>query len=188
MVESVWRQRLRWRLRGAWQWPTFALLTVVDAALAAWLPWTGEGADVIGAFLFAGFLNLFVVAVFAPIGGIAVRRRRRDLPFMIARDYAATGLLLLIGVVLVIGGLLHRSALQAQRANERAVFAAVHNYLTHQQPQLVSSIGTLDLRQLEPDSYRACVFPVHERLPVCFFVNTNQSPAGITRDPARSVN
>jgi hypothetical protein len=188
MVESVWRQRLRWRLRGAWQWPAFAALTVVDAALAAWLPWTGEGADAIGAFLFAAFVNLIAIAVLAPFLGMALRRRRRDLPFMIARDYAATGLLVAIGVVLVAGGILHRSALQAQRADEHAVFAAVHNYLAHQQPQLVGSIGTLDMRQLEPESYRACVFPAHERLPVCFFVNTDQSPAGITRDPARSVN
>ena len=103
MVESVWRQRLRWRLRGAWQWPVFAVLTVVDAALAAWLPWTGEGADAIGAFLFAGFLNLLAVAVLAPFLGMALRRRRRDLPFMIARDYAGTGLLVFLAVVLLVG-------------------------------------------------------------------------------------
>jgi hypothetical protein len=188
MVESVWRQRLRWRLRGAWQWPAFGALTVIDAALAAWLPWTGEGADAIGAFLFAGFVNLLAVALLAPVLGLAVRRRRRDLPVMIARDYAATALLLFIGFALVVGGILHRSALNHQRANERAVFAAVHTYLTHQQPRFADSIGTLDMRELEHDSYRACVFPAHERLPLCFFVNTNQSPAGITKDPTRSAN
>src|SRR3954449_306409 len=103
MVESVWRQRLRWRLRGAWQWPAFGALTVIDAALVAWLPWTGEGADAIGAFLFAGFVNLVAIAVFAPFVGMALRRRRRDLPFMIARDYAATGLLLCIAAALLVG-------------------------------------------------------------------------------------
>jgi hypothetical protein len=186
MVESVWRQRLRWRLRGAWQWPVFGLLTVVDAALAAWLPWTGEGADAIGAFLFAGFVNLLAVALLAPAVGLALRRRRRDLPFMIARDYAATGLLVFICCALVVGGVLHRSTLNARRADERAVFVAVHKYLLAEEPKLASAISTLDSRWLEPESYRACVFPAHEK-PLCFFVNTDQSPAGIKRDPARSA-
>ena len=43
MVESVRWRRLRWRLRGAWQWPTFALLTVLDALLVARLPFQGDG-------------------------------------------------------------------------------------------------------------------------------------------------
>ena len=188
MVESVWRQRLRWRLRGAWQWPAFAALTLVDAAFAAWLPWTGEGADAVGAFLFAGFVNLIAVAVFAPLIGLALRRRRRDLPFMIARDYAGTALLAVISCVLLLGGVLHRSALAAARDDERAVFAAVHTYLVNQQPRFVDAIGTLDTRQLEDNSYRACIFPARERFPLCFFVNTDQSPAGITRDPTRTVN
>src|SRR4051812_17810009 len=42
MVESVRWRRLRWRLRGAWQWPAFAVLTVVDALLVARLPFQGE--------------------------------------------------------------------------------------------------------------------------------------------------
>jgi hypothetical protein len=188
MVESVWRQRLRWRLRGAWQWPAFAALTVVDAALAAWLPWTGEGADAIGAFLFAAFVNLIAIAVLAPFRGMALRRRRRDLPFMIARDYAATGLLVFIGLALLAGGVLHRSALNAERADERAVLVAVHTYLSTENPRLVPALETLDSRKLEDDNYRACIFPPHERLPLCFFVNTNQSPAGITRDPTRATN
>ena len=32
-VERVWHRRLRWRLRGAWQWPAFLALTLVDAVL-----------------------------------------------------------------------------------------------------------------------------------------------------------
>lgn len=35
--------RLRWRVRGAWQWPAFVLLTLADAALLHWLPLAGEG-------------------------------------------------------------------------------------------------------------------------------------------------
>src|SRR6478609_9348977 len=174
MVESVWRQRLRWRLRGAWQWPVFGLLVVFDAALAAWLPWTGEGADAIGALLFAGFLNLLAVAVLAPFLGMALRRRRRDLPFMIARDYAATGLMVFLGCLLLVGGAFHRSALNAARADRAAVVLAVHDYLSTSEPRFLSSLSTLQSRQLEDESYRACIFPAHEKDPLCFFVNTDQ--------------
>jgi hypothetical protein len=38
MVESVRWRRLRWRLRGAWQWPAFVVLTVADAVIVARLP------------------------------------------------------------------------------------------------------------------------------------------------------
>src|SRR5262245_17358113 len=63
MVESVFWPRLRWRMRGAWQWPAFAALTVVDALLIALLPFQGDGPDLIGALLIAGFANLLAVAV-----------------------------------------------------------------------------------------------------------------------------
>jgi hypothetical protein len=188
MVESVRWRRLRWRLRGAWQWPVFVVLTLVDALLAARLPFQGEGTDAFGAVIFAGFVNLLIVAVVAPIAGLALRRRRRDLPWFIARDYAGTAALVFICAALIGGGLLHRTALAAERANERAVFLAVHNYVIRQAPQFVEGLSTLDRRKLESDSYRACVYRSQERLPLCFFVNTDQSPAGIKLDPTRHGN
>jgi hypothetical protein len=188
MVESVWRRRLRWRLRGAWQWPAFAMLTAVDAALVAWLPFSGGGADALGAVLFAGFVNLLAVAVLAPFVGMALRRRRRDLPLFIARDYAGTALLVAITAGFVVGGLWHRSALAAEREDREAVFVAVHKYLLAEEPDFAPYASGLDARLLEPDSYRACVSRPEERLPLCFFVNTDQVPAGIRRDPARAAN
>src|SRR3954447_19649845 len=144
MVESLNWRRVRWRLRGAWQWPAFAALTVFDALLAARLPFQGEGADVIGAVLFATFVNLLAVAVLAPFAGMALRRRRRDLPRFIARDYAGTGLLLAITLGLLCGGLLHRSALADERADQRAVFVAVHKYLLAEEPLFAPHLASLD--------------------------------------------
>jgi hypothetical protein len=187
MVESVRWRRLRWRLRGAWQWPAFAVLTVVDALLIAFLPFQGEGAHVVGAVLAATFFNLVAVAFVAPLAGAVLRRRRRDLPAMIARDYAGTALLLLVTAGLLAGGLIHRSVLLGERADQRAVSAAVHDYVVNSAPTFVSGLGAVDTRRLEDERYRACVWGPEE-LPLCLFVNTDQRPAGVKRDPSRDPN
>jgi hypothetical protein len=187
MVESVRWRRLRWRLRGAWQWPAFLVLTVVDAVIVSRLPFQGDGTDVMGALLVAGFFNLLAVALLAPIFGMLLRRRRRDLPAMIARDYAGTALLVLITCAMLAGGLTHRSAVVEERADQRAVFAAVHDYVVRTAPAFLSGLGLLDTLKLETDRYRACV-PGAKGLPICLIVNTDQAPAGITRDPSREPN
>jgi hypothetical protein len=187
MVESVRWRRLRWRLRGAWQWPAFLALTVVDAVIVSRLPFQGDGTDVMGAFLVAGFFNLLAVALLAPIFGMLLRRRRRDLPALIARDYAGTALLVLITCAMLVGGLTHRSTVIEERADQRAVFGAVHDYVVETAPSFVGGLGALDSLKLETDRYRACV-PGPGARPLCLIVNTDQAPAGITRDPSREPN
>ena len=187
MVESVRWRRLRWRLRGAWQWPTFVVLTVVDAVLIARLPFQGVGADLFGAFIVAGFFNVLAVALAAPFAGMLLRRFRRDLPRVVARDYGGTAVLVLITLGLVAGGLIHRPDVADQRADRRAVYAAVHNYVVRSEPEFKGGLAAISTLQLEPEYYRACV-PGPEELPICLFVNTDQSPAGITLDPSRDPN
>ena len=106
---------------------------------------------------------------------------------MIARDYAGTALLVLITLGLLAGGLTHRSAVLEERADQRAVFAAVHDYVAHERARVRRRPGDARRVRLEPDSYRACVYGP-EKLPLCLFVNTDQSPAGVTRDPSREPN
>jgi hypothetical protein len=187
MVESVRWRRLRWRLRGAWQWPTFIALTLLDAVLVARLPFQGEGTDAMGAFLVAGFFNLAAVALLAPVFGMLLRRRRRDLPVIIARDYAGAALLVVTTCGLLAGGLTHRAAVVEERADQRAVVAAVSHYVSSTAPRFMVGLGTMDRVRLETDSYRVCVMGT-EKLPLCVFVNTDQSPAGVKRDPSREPN
>src|SRR4051812_37973311 len=101
---------LRWRMRGAWQWPAFIGLTIAEAVLLNVLPVWGDGpGGMLPGLLLAACLNLVVVAVLAPLTGRLVRARRRDLPRAIASDYAGTVLLCALAAGLVIGGLSHRS-------------------------------------------------------------------------------
>jgi len=69
-VERLWASRLRWRLRGAWQWPAFGVLTVVDAVLLTRLPFYEEGPGTfVAGLLVATFANLLAVAVIGPLAG-----------------------------------------------------------------------------------------------------------------------
>ena len=185
-VERVWHRRLRWRLRGAWQWPAFLVLTVVDGVLLAVLPFTGDGSTLMAGILIAGFMNLFAVAMIAPLAGRALRARRPDLPRLIARDYAGTAALLAISALLLAGGLAHRPAVQGEREDERAAVAGVHEYVLAHAPAYRDGLAAIDARLLEPDLYRACVPGRGGWL--CLFVSTDQTPAGVTVDPDRVPN
>jgi hypothetical protein len=187
-AERVWHRRLRWRLRGAWQWPAFVVLTVVDGVLLAVLPFTGDGSHLVAGLLIAGFANLFVVAALAPFAGAALRRRRPDLPRLVARDYAGAWLLVALSVLVVAGGLLHRPAVVDAQADERAVAAGVHDYVIAQAPDYRAGLGALDAMLLEPDLYRACVPGADPQRWLCLFVSTDQQPAGVTRDPDQAPN
>ena len=81
MGEALWANRLRWRMRGATLWPAFVVAVAVDALLLELLPIEGDdGPGLFAAAILAGFLNLFVVAVAAPLAGLALRRRRGGTP------------------------------------------------------------------------------------------------------------
>jgi hypothetical protein len=185
-AESLWWPRLRWRLRGAWQWPTFVGVTALDTAVIALLPFYGDGTDALGALLLAVFANLVAVALVAPLAGLAVVRARRDLPRIVARDYAGTAVLALLCLVLVAAGLAHRSALAADRADERAALAGVHAYVLSQAPAYRGGLGYVDTVRVENDLYRACV-PGRQGW-LCLYVKTDQRPAGVTRDHDQTPN
>lgn len=182
--------RLRWRLRGAWLWPCFLGLTVLDGALLHRLPPYGEGPGTfVAALLVAGFLNLFVVAVLAPLAGGRLRHRRPDLPRLIADDYAGTALIVVVALGLVASGLGHRPAVVAERDDEAAATVGSRQYVAHSgAPQYRSRLAEVDLLRLEEDHYRTCVPGRDPRRWLCLFVNTDQRPAGVTRDPDEAPN
>ena len=128
-MERASLTRLRWRLRGAWMWPAFVVLTVVDAVLLHALPIATDGIELVPAALLSGFANLFVVAVVAPLTGRLVRRRRRDLPRLVAADYAGSALLAAVTGVLLVGGLLHRPAVERAERDLRLQGAAARAFL-----------------------------------------------------------
>lgn len=181
--------RLRWRMRGAWLWPAFGLATVAGALVLELLPVWGDGpGGLVPALLLSATLNLVVMALLAPVGGLALRRRRRDLPRAVAADYAGTALLGALFAGLVIGGLAHRDDLQADEvARERQAFA-VARFVRAQEPAFAHSLASMDVLRVEPSMFRTCIPGQDPERPLCLFVRTDQDPPAVTRDPDRAPN
>lgn len=176
-------------MRGAWQWPAFAAFTVIDGVLLSELPFYDNGTgSLVGGMLLAGFANIIAIAVLAPLAGRRLRRRRPDLPRLVASDYAGTGLLAALAVALFIGGLLHRPAVAAERAKVAAVAVVTHDYVIAQAPEYERGVGSIDALRVEEDLYRSCVPGPDPDRWLCLFVTTEQSPPGVTLDRDRAPN
>ena len=170
-------------MRGAWLWPAFFGFTLLDGILLATLPpYEGAPSGPVAGWLVAGFANLLLIAVVAPLTALALRRRRRDLPQLIATDYTGTALLAGLAAVLLVAGLLHRPAVAAEREREAAASGAVGDYVRAHAPRWEAGLPALDLLRLEEDVYRACVPGTDPRRWLCVFVETDVSPVGLRRD------
>ena len=188
-VERLWTSRLRWRMRGAWLWPAFFGLTLVDGIVIWKLPpYNGAPPGLVGGLLLAGIANLLLIAVIAPLVGRRLRRVRQDLPRLIAVDYAGTALVAMLAVLVLAAGLAHRPAIAAERAARDAVLASTRTYVREQEPRFAAGLAAVDLLQLSDISYRACVPGNDPRRWLCLIVDTDQSPPGIMRDDSMEPN
>jgi hypothetical protein len=188
-MERASLTRLRWRLRGAWMWPAFVVATVADAVLLHALPVATNGIGVVPALLLSGFLNLFVVAVVAPLSGRLVRRRRPDLPKAVAADYAGAALLAAVAGLLLVGGLVHRPAVERAERDLRLQGAAARAFLlTNAPPAVRSRMDAANTIRLADGFYRTCVPEGRPRRAFCVFVRTTQDPPLVRADPDRSPN
>lgn len=188
-MEAAWLRRTRWRMRGAWLWPAFGALTLGEAALLGELPISGEGTGFFPGALLAGFLNLVAVAVLGPFAGRRLRRRRPDLPKVIATDYGGMAMLGVVCAGLLAGGLIHRPAVGEAKRDFAAQSVAVRVWIAHNAPAAFrANIDRADTWRMETDHYRTCVPGPDPRRALCLLVNTDQSPPGIEVDPTRAPN
>jgi hypothetical protein len=168
--------RLRWRLHGAWMWPTFIALTVVDGVLAGWLPIAGQSESPVAGWLLATFLSLVGIAVAAPLLGLLLRRVRPDMPKVVARDYAGTAVVVAVSTALVIAGLVHHATVVAnQRALEDAV-ARAEAFIGDRAPAAFrANLGSADTYELQPPLiYRTCVSNQQRTRSYCVIVDRSK--------------
>ena len=188
-VERLWLTRLRWRMRGAWLWPAYFASTLLAGILLDVLPpYDGTPPGLIGCVLLAGAVNLFLIAVAAPLGGRLLRRRRPDLPRPIAADYVGATLVCVVAAVVLVAGIAHRPAIAAEQADRAAVARAVRGYVEAQAGGWQAGVAQADVLRLQEDLYRACVpGPDPERW-LCLFAETDRRPAGVRRDHSMEPN
>lgn len=185
---AVWRARLRWRLSGAWQWPAFAVLTVVDAVVLARLPFAGGRANLLGCLLAAGLLNVIVLAVVPRPGGWLIRRRCVHLPREVAADRAGALGLIVLSVVLIVGGLVHRPALQANDDNVAAAVREARVFAAHRAPPQYLPLRDADTWQQGPQLFRTCFSGPDPRRDFCVIVRTDEAVPIKRVDPDQRPN
>jgi hypothetical protein len=175
-MDGAWLVRARWRRRGAWLWPTFATLTVVDAVIGHALPPSGESQTVLGAALAACFLNLIAIVLLSvPIGAL-LRRARPDLPKVVARDYGGTGAVLAVSFALLIAGLAHRPSVLAHRSAMQDAISRAQAWIGARAPsEFRRNIEYVSTVAIEPGSiYRTCVPSIKDRRRMyCVIVKTH---------------
>jgi len=182
-------ERLRWRLRGAWQWPTFVAATLLEMVLLHLLPVQGDATGWVAALLVAGCLNLIALVLLGAIGGTLVRRRRPDMPKVVADDYAGTVVLGIVAASLLVAGLLHRPAItRRSEAFEQQSLAVQRWVATHANAYARAHVGAADSVQLDEDLFRTCVPQPDPKRSLCLVVDTARTPPAVRRDSSREPN
>lgn len=171
-MDGAWLARVRWRRRGAWLWPAFAALTVVDALIGHLLPPAGESQSFGSGLLVALFLNLVAVVLLSRGLSLLLRRARKDLPVIIARDYAGRGVICAVTVALLAAGLVHRSTIVANRRAMRDAIVRAQAFIGDRAPaEFRRHLAFVSTFPIEPGRvYRVCVLSPRGRT-YCVIVN-----------------
>jgi uncharacterized membrane protein YhaH (DUF805 family) len=174
-MDAAWSRRLRWRRRGAWLWPVFIAATVADAVIGTLLPPSGDSQMIFGAGVIGLVLNMIGILVISWPAAALLRRRRRDLPVIVARDYAGTAVVALVSVALLSAGLLHRNSVLANRRAMQDAIVRAQAYIGDRAPaEFRRNVQWVSTFTIEPGSiYRACVPSLDGRRTYCVVVDTS---------------
>ena len=179
-MEGAWLARMRWRRRGAWLWPTFFVLTIADGFLLHALPAAGTTQTLAGGILAGMVFNLLAVVLLSRPLGSLLRRRRRDMPVVVARNYGGAAAVGLVTAVMVAVGVAHHSTIVSQRQSlDDAVERAIA-YIGDRAPnQFRANVTHTDTYTIQAGSmYRTCVPNRAGTENYCVIVRTHMPLAG----------
>jgi hypothetical protein len=174
-MDGAWLTRMRWRRRGAWMWPAFIALTVLEAAIGHALPPSGE-TETLPAALLAGLVfNLIAVVLLARPLGWLIRRVRPDLPSIVARDYAGTLVLGCVAAAFLAVGVIHHSTVVSHRDAMRDAISRAQAFIGYRAPaEFRANVEYESTVPIEPGNmYRTCVPSVDRRRMYCVIVRTH---------------
>jgi hypothetical protein len=153
-----WLTRVRWRRRGAWLWPMFLALVVIDAVIGRDLPPQGDTQTFVAAALLGCVLSLLAIVLLTRPLGALLRRFRPDLPVVIARDYTGRALVLGVTVALTVAGIVHHPTIVAHHRAERDAMARAEAWIGDRAPaEFRRDVQFMNAYTIEPGIYRMCV-------------------------------
>ncbi len=189
---------MRWRLRGAWQWPAYALLTVLDAVILHELPPVREGVDFVPALIVSSFGNLFLMGAVAPWLGRRLAERERaaggnGIPLAVRvevlKDRTAAVLLTIATVGLLVAGLGNQPAVVAETEDVEDAIALLERYVPGNAPhEIQRNLEIVNTERLEEGYFRMCINYDERDRAWCVFVNVKAEPPTIVRDPSEIPN
>ncbi len=168
--------RMRWRLRGAWLWPAFVTLTLLDGAIVHWLPLTGDHESPIAGWLIGLFASLLGIVVIAPLFARGVRTFRPDMPRVVARDYAGAGVVVAVTATLLVAGLLHRPIVNSDRRALQDAVARAEAFIGDRAPaRFMERRSAIDALPIQPpEIYRVCAHSARGSATYCVIVNRSK--------------
>jgi hypothetical protein len=155
-------------------WPSFVALIVLDGVIGTLLPPTGDGWSFVGAALFGTFVNLLAIVVLSVPARLAIRRRRPDLPKIVAGDYAGTTMMALITAGLLAAGIAHHSRMEADRRAMADAITRAQAYIGARAPSRfrrnITFVSTFTIQA--GSVYRMCVPSVDGSQTYCVIVRS----------------
>jgi hypothetical protein len=195
--ERFWPARMRWKLRGAWMWPSFVAITVLDGVIMHTLPPTRTGIDLIPAVLLATFGNLVVVGALAPwLANRIWRRRPAADPAAPAKaqrevlvDRVGTGLLVAGVFGLLAAGLAAEPTIVVETDQRERAARLLQDYVqAHGGDELRRNLEASDTRRYADGFYRSCIPHDDRQRWTCFFIDVRGERARLDRDPSQLPN
>lgn len=158
-MDGAWLHRLRWRRRGAWLWPAFVVLTVLDGVIVHARPMAGDGQSLAGGIVIAMVFNVIVVLLGSRPLGAVIRRRRTDMPPVVARDYGGTFAIGGVTLIMLTAGLLHHGAVTDEQHSLREAIARAEAFVGDHAPAPFRAMaGHTDTFTIQAGAvYRTCV-------------------------------
>jgi hypothetical protein len=191
--ERFWTRRLRWRFRGAWQWPAFAVLTVLDGLIIHLLPLGGRDVDLLLGVILASFGNLLLVGLVAPwLARRLVDRQRRSEaatgvggpPAEVIHDRTGTALLCVGTLALLSAGLSLQPLVVSETEQTEENARAVQEYVrANASEEVRRNLQTANTIRLGDSFFRTCIALDDRTEAYCLFVDVGQDPPSIREDP-----
>lgn len=200
-VESrarFWASRLRWRLRGATQWPAFVACTLLGGLILDVLPpVSSTGWNFIEGVLIATFGNLVLVGALAPFLARRLAQRRvaataaprSQIELEVLQDRVASGLLVAGLAAAFVSGLANRPVVVSETEATEEVARQVQRYVAHSgSEELQRNLETANTVRLGEGYFRTCIARDDRRRRVCLLIDTEKEPTSVKRDPSGEPN